>query len=162
MPASPPWLSLPKYLYGMQNMSFGADGGLTEACRVKHPTEPHLCFMSPHMVDTINTPLFIHNSKYDAWQLGNIFQSEFVDKAEQNGVLQYGADFMQALEPLTSSPTSPHGGLITSCICHGVCTCHICPCHSRLSLSSTLFYHPRTPPHHTLTRARLALSLGCP
>jgi hypothetical protein len=41
----------------MQNMSFGPDGGLTEACRLKHPTEPHLCFMSPHMVDTIQVCL---------------------------------------------------------------------------------------------------------
>jgi len=33
------------YVYTMQNMTFGTDGGLTEACRTKHPTQPHLCFM---------------------------------------------------------------------------------------------------------------------
>jgi len=43
----------------MQNMSFGPDGGLTEACRLKHPSEPHLCFMSPHMVDTIQVCLSV-------------------------------------------------------------------------------------------------------
>ena len=37
----------------MQNMTFGADGGLTAACKDKHPTQPHLCFMSPHMQEFI-------------------------------------------------------------------------------------------------------------
>ena len=48
-----------RYVYAMQNMSFGPDGGLTEACRLKHPSEPHLCFMSPHMVDTIQVCLSV-------------------------------------------------------------------------------------------------------
>jgi hypothetical protein len=108
-----------KYVYSMQNMTFGADGGLTEECRLKHPTEPHLCFMSPHMVDTIKTPCFMQNSRFDRWQLENIFQSEWANKAETDGVLEYGAHFLEALAPLTASPTSPHGGVITTCICHG-------------------------------------------
>ena len=32
-----------KYIYTMQNLTFGSDGGLTAACEAKHPTEPHLC-----------------------------------------------------------------------------------------------------------------------
>ena len=47
-----------KYVYQMQNMTFGADGGLTKACQQKHPTEPGLCFMSPHMQEFIETPFF--------------------------------------------------------------------------------------------------------
>ena len=82
-----------------QNMTFGADGGLTEACQTKHPTEPWLCFMSPRMQDVIETPFFMFNSKYDAWQLGNEFQSNWATKAEQAGVLQYGKDFMAQLAP---------------------------------------------------------------
>ena len=111
-----------KYVYAMQNMSFGPDGGLTEACRLRHPTAPHLCFMSPHMVDTIETPLFMLNSRFDSWQLGNILQTNWVDADElqkQRAVLQYGVDFVRSLAPLTASPTSPHGGLICTCICHG-------------------------------------------
>lgn len=50
-------------VYGMQNMSFGEDGALMAACEAKHPTEPWLCFMSPHMVDVIQTPFFMLNSK---------------------------------------------------------------------------------------------------
>ena len=107
-----------KYIYTMQNLTFGSDGGLTEACRLNHPDEPHLCFMSPHMVDTIETPLFMLNSRFDRWQLQNIFQSEWANKAEQDGVLEFGGHFLKALAPLTA-PTSPHGGAITTCICHG-------------------------------------------
>ena len=53
-----------KYLYSMQNLTFGSDGGMTEACEAKHPTEPWLCFMSPHMFDVIKTPLFVFNSRF--------------------------------------------------------------------------------------------------
>jgi hypothetical protein len=44
-----------RYIYRMQNLTFGADGGLTAACRSLHPTEPGLCFMSPHVVPVIKT-----------------------------------------------------------------------------------------------------------
>jgi hypothetical protein len=141
-----------KYVYGMQNMTFGAEGGLMKACQEKHSTEPWLCFMSPHMQDVIETPFFMYaaafpprcrpivhvaadlagrcsswagrcrcrfNSKYDAWQLGNEFQSNWVTKEEQAGVLQYGKDFMEQLAPVYTPPESKNGGMITSCICHG-------------------------------------------
>tara|TARA_B110000208_G_scaffold38207_1_gene50524 strand:+ start:1871 stop:3277 length:1407 start_codon:yes stop_codon:yes gene_type:complete len=112
-----------KYVYGMQNMTFDADGGLTKACQAKHPTEPHLCFMSPHMADVIETPLFMFNSQYDAWQLGNEFQAKFGAGMlpQQNGVIQYGKDFITQLNAAGIGATSgsPHGGMITSCICHG-------------------------------------------
>ena len=42
-----------RYIYSMQNLTFGAEGGLAEACRDKHPDDPHVCFMAPHMADTI-------------------------------------------------------------------------------------------------------------
>ena len=107
-----------KYIYTMQNLTFGADGGLTEKCLREHPDAPHLCFMSPHMQDVIETPFFMFNSKYDAWQLGNEFQSNWVTADEQKGVLQYGEDFLAQLAPVHRNG-SPHGGMITSCICHG-------------------------------------------
>lgn len=66
-----------KYVYAMQNMSFGADGALARACEGKHKEAPWLCFMSPHMQDAMETPFFMFNSKYDAWQLGNEFQSRW-------------------------------------------------------------------------------------
>ena len=60
-----------EYVYTMQNLTFGPDGGLTEECRLQHPEQPHLCFMSPHMQDTIETPFFMYNSRFDEWQLLN-------------------------------------------------------------------------------------------
>eukprot|EP00039_Didymoeca_costata_P013171 m.196175 g.196175 ORF g.196175 m.196175 type:complete len:428 (-) comp15696_c0_seq2:106-1389(-) len=107
-----------KYIYSMQNLSFAADGALMPACQQKHADEPWLCFMSPHMQDVMETPFFMFNSKYDAWQLGNIFQSSWETKAEQDGVLQYGLDFMKQLYPVYNGETQ-NGGMITSCICHG-------------------------------------------
>ena len=71
------------------------------------------------MQDVIDTPFFMFNSKYDAWQLGNEFQSNWQTKAEQDGVLQYGLDFMQQLAPIYTGSETKHGGMITSCICHG-------------------------------------------
>jgi len=72
-----------KYIYGMQNLTFGSDGGLTEACQTQYPDAPHLCFMSPHMSTIIQTPLFMFNSRFDAWQLANEFQSNWETAEEQ-------------------------------------------------------------------------------
>merc|ERR1712019_124973 len=109
-----------KYIYHMQNLTFGPDGGLTEKCheeQVRVGKDPALCFMSPHMQDTIRTPFFVFNSKYDSWQLGNELQSKWTTKAEQDAVIQYGLDFMQQFAPVAASPKN--GAFITSCICHG-------------------------------------------
>lgn len=109
------------YVYFMQNMTFGPDGGLMKACQAKHPDQPHLCFMSPHMQDVMDTAFFMFNSKYDSWQLSNEFQSDWKTKVEQEGVLQYGRDFMAQLAPVYESANcneTKHGGMITSCICH--------------------------------------------
>ena len=119
-----------KYVYAMQNMSFGsgdAGGALTSACEAKHPGEPHLCFMSPHMADAIQTPLFMFNSKYDAWQLSNIFQDrDWTTKPVNDAVLQYGRDFLTQLDAAgIGAAWSKHGGMITSCICHGCPWSHL-------------------------------------
>ena len=40
--------------------------------------------------------------------------------AEQAGVLQYGLDFLEQLAPVyATGAETKHGGMITSCICHG-------------------------------------------
>jgi len=106
-----------KYIYHMQNLTFGADGGLMMACQAMYPDNPHYCFMSPHMQQFIKTPFFMFNSKYDAWQLGNELQTKWTTKQEQEAVIQYGVDFMAQFKPVESE--TKNGAMITSCICHG-------------------------------------------
>merc|ERR1712232_1375046 len=65
------------------------------------PENPHYCFMSPHMQSFIQTPFFMFNSKYDAWQLNHILgESRFDTEEAQSAVLQYGDDFLQQFEPV--------------------------------------------------------------
>jgi hypothetical protein len=125
-----------KYIYGMQNLTFGPDGGLTSACQTAFPENPHYCFMSPHMQKFISTPFYIFNSKFDAWQMGQILQIGCLCKqnvsdpftkchyppATCNGtkskaIAQYGKDFLGDLGPVLGE--KKNGAFITSCICHG-------------------------------------------
>ena len=41
---------------------------LLPACLAAFPHTPHYCFMPPHMQRFIQTPFFMFNGKYDAWQ----------------------------------------------------------------------------------------------
>lgn len=74
--------------------------------------------------DSIETPFFMLNSKYDEWQLQNILQIDCghhtcaPTKDQQAGAIQHGKDFMKQLAPLYPA-TTKNGGVITSCICHG-------------------------------------------
>jgi hypothetical protein len=63
------------YIYHMQNLTFGSDGGLMDSCKAAFPKTPHYCFMSPHMQRFVKTPFFVFNSRFDLWQLSNILVS---------------------------------------------------------------------------------------
>ena len=113
-------LELPYAAIDSLRMVHGEDGGLTAACRNKHPGQPGLCFMSPHMQDAVSTPFFVFNSKYDSWQLGNELQTTYgpgSPEVQQAAVLQYGEDFMNQFAPVRKD--AKNGAFITSCICHG-------------------------------------------
>ena len=56
-----------RYITTMQNLTAGA---LLPECLEAYPATPHYCFMAPHMSRFIKTPLFMFNSKVDAWQAG--------------------------------------------------------------------------------------------
>jgi len=107
-----------KYVYSMQNLTFGADGGLESACQALFPDSPHLCFMSPHMQQVVQTPFFILNSRFDAWHLDNILMPTgpgpgfFVHQA----ILDFGHDFLVEFAPVEKEPR--HGAFITTCIGH--------------------------------------------
>ena len=75
---------------------------------------PHPSIAIPQV---IQTPFFVFNSKYDAWQLANELQTDWTTDAERAAVLQYGTDFLDAFAPVRSN--AKNGAMITSCICHG-------------------------------------------
>jgi len=111
-----------EYIYHMQNLTFGDDGGLMPACEAAYPSQPHYCFMSPHMQSFIKTPFFMFNSKFDYWQLANILQFHWREgrpwtEKEKAAVIRYGSDFLEQFAPVQSE--SKNGAMITSCICHG-------------------------------------------
>ena len=101
----------------MQNLTFGLGGGLASPCEAAYAAEPWLCFMAQHMQRFVETPMFLFNSKYDAWQLDNILQtggltnstSAWGSKPVQRAVVQYGQDFLAALEPFWHPNPPPRG-----------------------------------------------------
>ncbi|XP_060207981.1 pectin acetylesterase 11-like [Lycium barbarum] len=95
--------------------------------------EPSLCFFPQHVVPYVETPLFIINSAYDAWQINNTLVPTNLDprhvwehcKAQissctfsQRIVIQvFGVEFLRAFEGL--NPCYTRGYFITSCHTHG-------------------------------------------
>jgi hypothetical protein len=104
-----------------------ASAALMPACLAAFPGEPHLCFMSPHMVQFVQTSFFVFNSRFDAWQLDNDLQVPCAaghaghtscNATEEAAIVQYGSDFLDALQPVVDSAPK-NGAFITSCVCHG-------------------------------------------
>lgn len=122
-----------KYIYNMQNMTSGVDGGILAACEDAYPESKHYCFMSPHMQRFIQTPFFMFNSKYDAWQLGNILMTNWQTEDTRAAVIRYGEDFVEQVMPVQSE--TQNGAVITSCVCHG------CPWSQLLFEGKTGFQH---------------------
>ena len=52
-----------KYIYTMQNMTFGEDEGLDPKCAQVYPNDLWKCFMAPHIAALIETPYFLSSSK---------------------------------------------------------------------------------------------------
>ena len=115
-----------KYISRMQNLTAESQGGtLSDACLKANSANPHYCFMSPHMHSFIETPYFVFNSKYDAWQLANELQVRINDPTAQNAILHFGEDFMKQFTPVLRE--KQNGAMIISCVCHGTLTQVQCP-----------------------------------
>ena len=109
-------------------------GALSPACLAAHGGQggglddggqSFRCFMAPHALPFVATPLFLVNSKFDSWQLNNELQARCLlandypcEGAERAGVLQYGADWLAAF-PRQALLAGGHGAFVTSCVCHG-------------------------------------------
>ena len=128
-----------EYLYRMQNLTFGPDGGVMRACAAAYPAgQQHLCAMSPHMATFVQTPYFVFNSRFDAWQLSNVLQvgSWTGNSTKQGALVQYGADFLTQFEAAVVVPTAPRNGAFIS-----TCICHACPWQTLQLGNKTAFQH---------------------
>ena len=86
------------------------------------------------MFPVIKTPLFVFNSRFDQWQLGNILQiASWPTVDEQHAVVQYGTDFLAQFAPMQAMPQ--HGAFISTCICHA------CPFPTLVLEGKTAFEH---------------------
>ena len=105
-------------------------------CLAAYSETPELCFLAPYMQAYIQTPFFMFNSKYDAWQIREILEVPCFDAwathsncsaSDQAAILQYGADFMSNFDGEgTGVPVEGHGrngAFVTSCIMHGALMC---------------------------------------
>ena len=104
----------------------GAQGGVENEWR---------CFMAPVATPFVKAPLFVWQSKFDHFQLSAFLNADCSYEQSYNppwepaplcspnntaAIVQYGALFMQQLQPLIASP-GPHRALyLTSCILHGM------------------------------------------
>ena len=43
-----------------------------QKCVKAHPEDPWKCFMSPNLVQFIDTPTFLIESQYDTWSIENV------------------------------------------------------------------------------------------
>eukprot|EP00041_Stephanoeca_diplocostata_P023354 m.572245 g.572245 ORF g.572245 m.572245 type:complete len:442 (-) comp22269_c0_seq4:1603-2928(-) len=97
-------------------------GGTNLACLASNPgASSWKCLMAPYIVQYIQTPIYVMNSAYDAWQLPNILQDNCIstkDKAcNDTAPMNYGAAFKQAIaEVLTISANN--GVYVDSCYVH--------------------------------------------
>jgi hypothetical protein len=122
-----------KYLMALQNVTAGA---LSPACLAHFgDAEAHKCFMAPHMYPFIKTPLFVFNSKFDGWQMGNVLQvgclcmqnasgpinsckypRDVCDVHQKAAIAAYGTEFLDDFATVEANPDN--GAFISSCICH--------------------------------------------
>ncbi|XP_055823411.1 pectin acetylesterase 8-like [Solanum dulcamara] len=103
---------------------------LPQACTSK--MEPSLCFFPENIVPYVQTPLFIINSAYDAWQISNTLVPPNLDSqhtwkhckdrisdctfSQRITIQAFGEEFLKIFEGLT--PHYTRGYFITSCHTH--------------------------------------------
>jgi hypothetical protein len=115
-----------------RNSFIGADpvwnvtgsGGTNLKCLAAHTTEPWKCLMAPYIAQFIETPLYVMNSAFDAWQMGNILMAPCIPTptrpctAQQNVSLQaYHDQFISNISVVTAGKPK-NGVFIDGCYVH--------------------------------------------
>ncbi|WMV43116.1 hypothetical protein MTR67_036501 [Solanum verrucosum] len=115
---------------GMQNAKNGSIKNLPPSCT--STMEPSLCFFPQNVISFIETPLFIINSAYDAWQINNTLVPSNLDPqhiwehckvrisnctlSQRTTIKAFGVEFLKAFDGLT--PCNTRGYFINSCHTH--------------------------------------------
>lgn len=109
--------------FTFHNMS----GNINPDCLRHHRDDPSACLMAVHAAPFVKTPMFIMNSKHDAWQLVNlegleyrgIYKKQEAIKLSWKRVRKHGQEFERQLKE--SLKNTNHSAYITSCVCHAAC-----------------------------------------
>jgi hypothetical protein len=127
------FMDTPNYVNNFQ----GADpiwnvtgsAGTNANCLRAYPREEQWkCLLAPYLLEHIETPLFIMNSAYDVWQIGNNLPDACISTlghpCDDTIVQQYGLALKQRVyEALVNKikryPTAPVGAFVDSCYVHG-------------------------------------------
>merc|ERR1711957_415690 len=100
-------------------------GGTNLKCLAAHAEEEWKCLMAPYIAEHIETPLFVMNSGYDAWQMEHILQTQCIPapnrgpcSADQNATMQSFHDkFVKDIASVTDGKPK-NGVYVDSCYVH--------------------------------------------
>jgi len=111
-----------KWSYEAQNVS----GSTNAACEAAHAgsSDGYLCYLAPHVLPYVSTPLFISNSLTDSCALEYLMEIGCdplspgnCSQGQLSYISQYRANMLGILEPVFKA-NSRHGGFLQSCWNH--------------------------------------------
>jgi len=99
-------------------------------CLADHSDYPHYCMLGEYSTRYIKTPMFVMNSRYDAWQMyvfdgmpwGDVYEPEGGDIVPdlKDAITAYGDEWMTEFQQFIDL-NNTHATFVTSCICHTHC-----------------------------------------
>merc|ERR1712166_668007 len=100
-------------------------GGTNLKCLAAHTDEKWKCLMAPYIAPHIETPFFVMNSAYDAWQMRHVLQTQCIPapnrgpcSADQNATMQSFHDkFVKDIASVTDGKPK-NGVYVDSCYVH--------------------------------------------
>jgi len=115
-----------KLLYEFHNIA----AQMPAQCLADHWENPHYCMLGAYSTQYVQTPMFVMNSHYDAWQM-YIFDGMGYDDVYdppggtivpelKDAIAAYGEEWMSYFEKFENLD-SKHATYVTSCICHNHC-----------------------------------------
>ena len=101
-----------------------ASGSTNAACEAAHAADAHLCYLAPHVLPYVQTPLFIANSLTDSCALGFLMELGCDPRAARNCsaaqlayVSSYRAAMLAVVRPALAA-NARHGAYLQACWTH--------------------------------------------